>query len=210
MERSRTRKDGEVSIRAMSAVDVDRVTDIHVGAFAGFFLTYLGRRFVRLFYSETVALGEIALVAESEGAIVGLVMGSTSPGRFFTRLLQRRAVGFAVAALPAVARRPRILLRVTRALLKPREAGRPVGTATLLSVAVAADAQGLGAGRKLVVAFLEEARRRGATRVDLTTDKTCNDRTNAFYRSLGFQVGREITTPEKRILNEYELRLSDR
>jgi ribosomal protein S18 acetylase RimI-like enzyme len=74
-----------------------------------------------------------------------------------------------------------------------------------LSIAVAPEAQGLGAGKALVDAFIEEARRRGATRVDLTTDKAGNERTNSFYCSLGFRVAREIVTPEKRVLNEYEI-----
>jgi ribosomal protein S18 acetylase RimI-like enzyme len=194
----------ELRIRAMSTSDVNRVTAVHLQAFEGFFLSFLGPRFVGLFYSETVALGEIALVAESEGVVVGLIVGSTRPGKFFGRLLRRRLVRFAVAALPAVLRRPSTAFRVTRALWKPKEARKPVGTATLMSIAVASEAQGLGAGKSLVVAFFEEARRRGATRVDLTTDKTANDGTNAFYRSLGFRIAREIVTPEKRVLNEYE------
>lgn len=201
------RTDRELSIRPMRAEDVERVTDVHLGAFDGFFLSFLGRRFLRLFYRETVALGEVALVAESAGAVVGLIVGSTRPGRFFERLLRRRLLAFAVAALPAVVRRPSSAARVTRALLKPREARRPAGTATLMSIAVAPEAQGLGAGSSLVVAFIDEARRRGATRVDLTTDKIGNERTNAFYRSLGFRLAREIVTPEKRVLNEYEREL---
>jgi hypothetical protein len=104
-------KDRELSVRPMSGEDVDRVTQVHLGAFSGFFLSFLGRRFVRLFYSETVALGEIAFVAECEGIVVGLVAGSSHPGRFFERLLQRRLLAFATAALPAVMRRPSVAIR---------------------------------------------------------------------------------------------------
>jgi ribosomal protein S18 acetylase RimI-like enzyme len=40
---------------------------------------------------------------------------------------------------------------------------------------VSREAQGLGAGRTLVTAFLAEARRRGARKVDLTTDELDNE-----------------------------------
>lgn len=199
-----------LTVRAMDRADVPRAVEIHVAAFPGFFLSFLGPRFLRLFYGEAVALGEITLVAVAGGAPVGLVMGSTEPGRFFRLLLRRRAFAFALAAAPAVLRRPSVAIRVARALLKPKQAAKPPGIATLMSIAVAPEAQGLGAGRSLVVGFTAEAQRRGATAVDLTTDKVDNDRTNAFYRSLGFRVVREIVTPEGRILNEYELDVSTR
>lgn len=198
------------TIRVMTERDVHRVVEVHLAAFQGFFLTFLGPRFLRLFYAEAIALGEIALVAEADGAIAGFVMGSTSPGAFFRQLLKRRLVAFAIAAAPAVLRRPAVAARVARALVKPGSAARAPGTATLMSLGVDPAIQGVGAGKALVTAFLEDARRRGATRVDLTTDKVDNERANAFYRSLGFAVAREIVTPERRVLNEYEIDLSPR
>jgi ribosomal protein S18 acetylase RimI-like enzyme len=77
-----------------------------------------------------------------------------------------------------------------------------------MSLAVDPRCQSVGAGRTLVSAFLDEARRRGSTKVDLTTDKIGNDRVNRFYESLGFRVVREVVTPEHRVMNEYEIDLS--
>lgn len=197
-----------VTVREMTLGDAPRVADVHLAAFPGFFLSFLGRRFLRLFYSQAVALGEITLVAEAGGQVVGLVMGSSRPGRFFKALLQRRLFAFALAALPAVARQPSTALRVLRALRKPRSAEKPEGTSTLMSIAVDPATQSVGAGKALVRAFVEEARRRGSSKVDLTTDNADNDRVNRFYSSLGFRVAREIVTPENRVLNEYELDIS--
>lgn len=202
-----SRKTRWLTVRAMTMADVERVVGIHVVAFPGFFLSFLGPRFLRVFYAESVVLGEVAQVAEVDSRVVGFVMGSTDPGRFFKMLLRRRLLRFAWAAVPAVARRPAVAFRVARAVLKPREAAKQAGTATLMSIAVDPAAQGTGAGKALVLGFIDEAARRGAVKVDLTTDKVGNDGTNAFYRSLGFSVAREIVTPEKRILNEYELDL---
>lgn len=196
-----------LQVRPMAAADTPAVVAIHLAAFPGFFLTFLGPRFLRLLYAEAVACGEIALVAESAGRPVGFVMGSAQPGGFYGQLVRRRLVGFALAALPAVARRPGIALRVARALRRPAEGRKPEGTATLMSLGVDPATQGLGAGRALVQAFLAEAGRRGARKVDLTTDQAGNERTNRFYAALGFRVARTIVTPEQRILNEYEIDL---
>ena len=194
----------------MAADDTKAVVAIHLAAFPGFFLTFLGPRFLRLLYSEAVACGEIAIVAEAAGRPVGFVMGSAKPGGFYGQLVRRRLLAFALAALPAVARRPGIVLRVARALRRPAEGRKPEGTATLMSLGVDPTAQGLGAGRALVQAFLEAAGRRGACKVDLTTDQDGNERTNRFYAALGFRVARTIVTPERRILNEYEIDLPPR
>ncbi len=199
-----------VKVRPAGPADVHRLVEIHLAAFPGFFLSFLGPAFLRLFYGEAVALREICFVVTAEDAVVGFVMGSVEPGGFFRKLLKRRIAGFAVAALPAIVRRPAAAVRVARALLKPKQAARAAGKATLMSLGVDPGVQGAGAGKKLVMAFLDEARRRGAVRVDLTTDKVENDRTNAFYRALGFAVASEIVTPEGRVLNEYEIDVSTR
>lgn len=197
-------------VRPMRSDDVMRVVEIHLAAFPGFFLSFLGARFLRVFYSEAVALREICLVATSGGAVVGFTMGSAHPGGFYGKLIKRRLFAFGLAALPAVLRRPSTALRVARALLKPKQAAKAAGIATLLSIGVDPSTQGTGAGKALVLAFFDEARRRGAAVVDLTTDKVDNERTNAFYRNLGLSVAREIVTPEGRILNEYEIDLRSR
>jgi len=200
----------EFQIRQMSVSDVPDVVRVHLVAFPGFFLSFLGPRFLSLFYEECVRQDQIACVAISQGRLAGFVMGSAHPAQFYAGLVKRRAMRFAVVALPAVIRQPRIALRVARALRKPRDARRTAGTATLMSLGVAPDWHGQGTGRRLVAAFLGEARARGSSRVDLTTDKAGNENANEFYRRLGFVVDREITTPEGRVLNEYAIDLDPR
>ncbi len=176
-------------------------------AFPGFLLSSLGRRFLGLLYAEAASMGEIALVACADGEVLGVAMGSARPGAFFGTLLRRRAAAFAWAAVPGILRRPAIAIRVARALRMPRDAAKPEGTATLMYLATAPAAQRLGVGKALVEAFLSEAARRGSRRVDLTTDKVDNERTNRFYTRLGFHVARVIVNREGRVLNEYEIDL---
>jgi ribosomal protein S18 acetylase RimI-like enzyme len=198
----------QLVIRPMTGADLQGVVQVHLAAFPGYFLSFLGPRFLWLFYEEAVLLGEVAVVAEAGETVVGFAVGSTSPGRFYKRLLQRRLVAFALAALPAVARKPKVAFRLLRALLMPRAARKAEGTATLASLCVHPSLQGTGLGKRLVHAFADESGARGADRLSLTTDKLDNDRTNRFYHSLGFRLEREIRTPEGRVLNEYECELS--
>ena len=197
------------TIRPMAPVDIEAVVNVHLAAFPGFFLTFLGPRFLDLFYRSAVGLREICFVAVLQSQVVGFVMGSHTPGSFFKRLLRNRGLAFALASIPALLRRPRAAFRLARALTTPTTAARPAGTATLMSLAVDPRLQGRGAGKALVEAFLDEASRRGALVVDLSTDKVGNDSTNRFYRSLGFSLTRERTTSEGRAMYEYSIRLPE-
>lgn len=192
-------------IRPMTTADIDRVVAVHVESFPGFFLSFLGPGFLRRYYAGIVAAPEgIAFVwADAGGQVAGFVAGSANPGGFYRRLLRRDWLGFCFASLPAVCRRPSVVPRLFRALSHP--GANPVGAdvAGLFSIAVAPSTQGSGAGGSLVRAFLDEAGRRGAGKVFLTTDRDDNDGVNAFYRNLGFSLERQYLTPEGRRMNEY-------
>ena len=194
------------ALRRMLPADLKRVVDIHLSAFPGFFLTYLGSRFLRELYAAILADSTgIAFVAQDAGGgLAGFVAGTTNPAGFYRRLIRRRLVRFAFASVAPLLRRPVIMTRLLRALSKPNEGAAPVGTALLMSLAVAGEYQGTGAGRDLTGAFIREAFERGSTGVRLTTDRNANDRVNAFYQSQGFRLVRTFTTPEGREMNEYE------
>lgn len=204
----RTAESPAPTIRPMQLDDVAAVVGVHLRAFPGFFLSFLGPRFLAVLYRSAIEAGEIAIVAD-RGRITGLAMGTADPAAFFRKLLRKHAAAFAISALPAVLRRPSTALRVARALQKPHAVTRR-GAATLLSVAVDPAFQTGGQGRILVEAFIDECKRRGASRVDLTTDKHGNDRVNAFYSAMGFRVEGQTTTPEGRVMYEYVLDLTSR
>jgi ribosomal protein S18 acetylase RimI-like enzyme len=189
----------------MGEADVADVVQVHLLAFPGSFLTFLGHNFLHLFYSALVERQEIAFVACGNGVVLGFVAGSASPGALYRALLLRQMHRFALAAVMAVRRNPAIIVRLLRAVGRPKSGARPPGTATLMSLAVMPDAQGGGLGRRLVGAFVASAAASGAHRVDLTTDASGNDRVNTFYQRLGFRVSRMFVTPEGREMNEYLL-----
>jgi ribosomal protein S18 acetylase RimI-like enzyme len=192
-------------IRLMEVEYVPQVVKIHMKSFPGFFLTFLGDQFLSLYYSGICAAPEgIAYIyLDTAGVPAGFVAGTSDPRGFYSKLLRKDWIRFSFASLGAIFRRPLIVSRIARAVRHP--SGNPAGkdVAGLYSIGVLPSLQGTGAGRKLTTAFLEEARRRGCSRVFLTTDRDGNAAANAFYRKMGFRLEREFATAEGRTMNEY-------
>lgn len=192
-------------IRRMESADVARVVAIHRESFPGFFLSFLGPRFLSLYYAGICGVPEgIAFVSlGNSGLPEGFVAGSSNPQGFYSRLLKSDWLKFAAASLGALVRKPMIISRLMRALFHPSK--NPVGgdVAGLFSIGVLPSMQGSGAGKELVHAFLNEAAHRGCARVFLTTDRDGNDSVNGFYKKLGFRIERQFVTPEGRRMNEY-------
>lgn len=187
----------------MRMADVGAVTAIHLAAFPGFFLSFLGPRFLRELYRALVADEEnISFVAVDGERIIGFVAGTASGG-FYRRAARQRWLRFAAASVGAVVRKPVIVRRLFRALYAPPATSSP--GALLMSLAVDPNAQRSGAGKRLTRAFVDGAKQRGATAVVLTTDKIANDAVNAFYLSQGFTLAAGHVTPEGRAMNEYIL-----
>lgn len=196
-------------IRPIHLDDVRQVVSVHLASFPGFFLSLLGTKFLALFYSGICSAPEgIAFVyCDTAGYPVGFVAGTTNPRGFYSRLLKRHWLQFALAATPPVLKKPSIIGRVARAILHPKN--NPLGdnVAGLFSIGVLPELQGSGAGKELVRTFLDEAGERGCTKVFLTTDRDNNDAVNTFYQKLGFSLEREYVTPEGRYMNEYWITL---
>lgn len=193
-------------IRPMTYGDIDDVVRVHLQSFPGFFLTFLGRDFLKLLYRSVCNdPNGIALVGCYDGQIDGFAVGVMHQGSFFRRLVKRQKWSFALATLSAVSRHPSIVPRLFRALHRHQEADAACAEAGLLSLAVRPQSQGQGIGRMLIAAFSDAMAQRGASAFSLTTDRDKNDRTNRFYRQLGFRLGRVYLTPEGRAINEYVL-----
>ena len=187
---------------------IDSVIAVHLAGFEGFFLSFLGPRFLRLYYEGIVDYPDGAGYVYLEGGrVVGFVCGVVGPSRFYRYLIRTRWWRFAMAALGATLRRPSIIPRLFRALSYPGQTSRQEDDATLTSIAVEPAVQDKEIGTKLVTIFLEDMRARGAKRVDLTTDRYSNDRVNAFYERQGFHCERTFVTSEGRAMNEYVISL---
>ena len=187
----------------MNPADLGEVARLHERAFPNFFLTSLGAEVLAEIYRGMIEEGSgIALVAESEGRVVGLAAGSAAPVGFYRRLLLRRWWKFCLLLAPRLFVKPHLVWRLS---WRVREAGSALqaGDASLLSLAVLPSGQHRGTGSMLLREFLASARSRGAKRVALTTDADDNVRVTAFYERMGFEARSTILTREKRRLHEY-------
>ena len=192
-----------VEIRKMETGDVDAVAVIHVAAFPRFFLSFLGPRFLRELYRAILADEEgMAVVATEAGRLLGFAAGTASAG-FYRRAARRRWFRFGAASLGALWRKPSIAPRLLRALYAPPSVS--ARGAVLMSLAVDPGAQRRGVGMRLTSAFADAARRRGVSKIVLSTDKVGNDPANAFYQAQGFTLTGDYVTPEGRQMCQYVL-----
>ena len=179
-----------MKIRRATLSDVQNVTKIHIAAFPGFFLTSLGKGFLRELYSGFLSLPSgIFLVAENQGQLIGFAAGTSDPESYFSELRKRRGVFFLLSAIPAVLRHPLLVMKKLYGALFYRgdEPADLKNAALLSSIGVLPEAFGAGVGRELLEKFEEIAFSHGAQFVYLTTDETGNDRVNAFYRKCGYR-----------------------
>jgi ribosomal protein S18 acetylase RimI-like enzyme len=188
----------------MQPSDLNQVVAVHVRAFSGFFLTFLGPTFLRLMYRQLRNNKDGVVFVATRGArLVGFAAGVTRQVAFYRHLIVAHSPQFALAATGMFLRHPSVLKRLLRAFRQPEYVRQSAAEACLMSLAVVPELHGSGIGKCLVDEFCDELFRRGASSVSLTTDGDNNDRVNAFYRKVGFRVARSFVTPEGRRINEY-------
>ena len=198
-------KDTPWEIGFLQSHHISSLLKTHLESFPGFFLTFLGPRFLKEFYSSFLSEETaIALVAEDHsGTVLGFVVGTEEPNGFFKRLLKKRWWRFCLASLNALSRQPEIAFRLFRALFYRGDAPPGAGRALLSSIAVCPEMQSTGLGRALVMQWTEEVRKRGKTGCYLTTDAVNNEKVNQFYQQAGWQISTTYKTPEGRLMNCY-------
>jgi len=189
----------------MELKDVCQVVTIHMASFPGFFLSFLGPRFLSLYYLNIskATEGVCYVYTNQNNEIVGFVVGALNPSGFYSRLLKRDWLRFSIASLSAIFKRPIVIKKIAQAFFHP--ARNPVGDdiAGIFSIGVLPEYQSNGIGKKLLLAFLKDIKQRGCKKVYLTTDQEKNNRINVFYQNLGFNIERQYITPEGRKMNEY-------
>lgn len=201
------------NIVAIKSTYIQQIVDVHMQAFPNFFLTFLGPRFLKEFYSsftyDSAGIGFVAENAET-GQVIGVIVGPLIPEGYFKRLLKRRWWAFCLASVIAVINRPIIIKRLFRALFYRGEAPSGQKRALLSSIAVLPQLQRCGVGQALVQKWVDEVERRGSSGCYLTTDAHNNDKINNFYQKLGWKIESTYSTPEGRVMNRYILDFTEK
>jgi ribosomal protein S18 acetylase RimI-like enzyme len=177
----------KIQISPMQAHHLRRVAEIHAQALAGDFLPSLGVKFLDIFYQAALAnslvIGIVALCGDKP---IGFVLGSSDMAILFQKVVRGAPLQLARAALPAVVRKPGLLLKVAESFLYPgREEALDV-KAELVVIAVEPEYRRQGLGQDLVEALNVKFKERNIQSYKVTVLQS-NPGANRFYTRLGFQ-----------------------
>ena len=187
---------------------IDQVVDIHVTAFPGFFLSFMGPGFLKqMYHSYCEHDGSGIIVAYCDDRPVGFLSYSLDMSGLYKFMIRRRLLKFGWYAFGAFLRKPTIALRLLRSFLKPSESSRSEKYVELSSIAVRPDFSSGGIGTALISELKNIVEGSDAEYISLETDAVNNEAANSFYLKNGFVLSREYVTPENRRMNEYRFAL---
>lgn len=185
-----------MNIRKATLYDVNAIVEIHINAFKGFFLTSLGRDFLKFYYTCFVKNGEtVTMVAEENKIIYGFSAATTKCKGFNGRLIKENFFLFGLLTFKMLFRSPKSLLRLIRNLTKKGDGvNDKEDYAELYSIGVSRNTQGMGVGKKILIETEKNLKAMGVKRISLTTDYFNNEQAVGFYHSVGYKLLYEFVT----------------
>ncbi len=183
---------------------VEEITEIHVRTFKGFFLTFMGRGFLKQMYSAYLAHNKSnILIATEDNKVVGFLAYSSDMSGLYKYMIASRLIPFAWYSLGAFFRKPKSFFHLIRAFLKPTETKREEKYVELASIGVNPESKAKGIGTALIDKLKENVDFSEFSYITLETDAVDNEAANKFYIKNGFKLIREYETHEGRKMNEY-------
>ena len=183
---------------------IKKVVEIHIKTFNGFFLTFMGKGFLRQMYSSYAQYDDAGLlVAYEDDTPVGFLAYSSDMSGLYKYMIKRKLIPFAWYSLCAFFRKPIVFMRLLRAFLKPSEAKRNEKYVELASIGVSPECKSKGVGSALISELRRITDFNMYRYITLETDAVNNEIANNFYKKNGFELYREYKTREGRKMNEY-------
>ena len=186
---------------------INEIVRIHLDTFAGFFLSFLGKGFLKQMYrSYSEDKESDLLVAIVQGKVIGFLAYSRNMSGLYKYMIKKRLLLFAWYGLGAFFRKPAVFMRLCRAFLKPGESQRLEKYVELASIGVAPNMESKGVGTKLINELKELVDFNKYAYIMLETDAIDNKKANEFYCKNGFWLERAYLTHEGRKMNEYRFK----
>ena len=183
---------------------IDEIVTIHLNTFTGFFLTFMGRGFLRQMYQSYCDHEESGLlVAEGDGKTVGFLAYSSDFSGVYKFMIKTRLVQFGGYSMGAFFRRPSAFLHIIKAFLKPSEVKRKEKYVELSSIGVDPNVKSKGVGSKLIEKLKKLVDFEEYAYITLETDAVNNEGAIHFYEKNGFIRERMFVTDEGRKMYEY-------
>ena len=196
-----------IQVRHISKTDketIDDIVRIHLDTFQGFFLTFMGRSFLKLMYRSYIEYGSSdILVAFEDGKPIGFLAYSGDLSGLYKYMIKKRLIPFAWYSLGAFFRKPNVFIRLVRAFLKPGESKRTEKYVELASIGVDPNLKSKGIGSQLIDSLKAQVDFNEYAYITLETDSENNEGANHFYQKNGFVFEREFETYEGRKMIEY-------
>ncbi len=197
-----------IEIKKVEKTDKDiikAIVDIHIKTFQGFFLTFLGRGFLKQMYTSYCLHEPSGIYAaiDEDGKPVGFVAYSADMSGLYKYMIKKKLVPFAWYAMLGFFRKPSAFMRLVRAFLKPGESKREESYVELSSIGVLPEKKSNGIGSMLIKHLISTVDFESHEYISLETDAQNNEAANCFYQKNGFILVREYETREGRKMNEY-------
>lgn len=196
-----------VTIREVKSEEkklIDKIVTIHLNTFNGFFLTFMGRGFLRQMYQSYCDHDESGLlVAEEDGNALGFLAFSSNFSGLYKFMIKTRLIQFGWYSVGAFFRKPSAFMHIIRAFLKPSEVKREEKYVELSSIGVTPAAKSRGIGSLLIDELKRKVDFQKFAYITLETDAIDNEGAIHFYEKNKFVREREFETEEGRKMYEY-------
>ena len=186
---------------------VNEIVDIHMATFQGFFLTFLGKGFLKQLYEGYIEHKQSNLiVAKQNNEIVGFIAYSSDISDLYKYLIKKKLLLFAWYSFSAFVKNPKILFRLLSAFKKSDEVRRKESYIELASIGVKPDVKAQGIGSSMISYMKEQIDFNEYEYISLETDAENNEYANKIYQKNGFVLARTYKTKQGRKMNEYRYR----
>lgn len=183
---------------------IDEVVKIHMDTFQGFFLTFLGKGFLKQLYKGYMEHEDSNLIIAKDGdELVGFIAYSSNISDLYKFLIKKKLMLFAWYSLLAFMKNPRILFRLLSAFGKSQEVIREENYIELASIGVKPEVKSKGIGTLMIDFLKQNVDFDKYKYIKLETDAENNEVANHFYVKNGFVLDHVYQTREGRRMNEY-------
>jgi ribosomal protein S18 acetylase RimI-like enzyme len=189
-----------MEVRNATYNDVKRIIEIHINAFEGFFLTFLGPKFLLILYTGFIDKG-LVRVAVVDSKVIGFSAGTDQPDVFFSNLRKEKWLSFFLAAAPSLIKKPSLVIKKLYGAIfyKGDSVDRLINSFLLSSLAVDPHSENKGIGKFLINDLNQVlSDKRTSETIYLITDKNENGPVLGFYNKCGFSIESEFNNSGQR------------
>ena len=192
-----------MNTRLVTSEDINSIVEIHLEAFPNFFLTSLGRSFLRTYYSSSLRSKNCIAVCliDDKNEITGFAFGTKQSKGFHKNIIKENLIKFILEISKIILTKPKAFIRLYKNLEKPKTVNDDNGDyAELLSIGISSKYKGKGLGKLIIDHFENEVLNKGCKKLSLTTDFYNNDDVINFYKSKNYNVYYDfINYPNRRM-----------